>query len=789
MADLDFTLSLIDRITGPLKQAKTSVNDFAQDSQAAFGKLAIGVGALWGVGASVKAALDPAIQMFDAMQEASARGVGDNPLAKISDDAFKFSVRYGESAVEFVQSSADINAAVAGLTEGELPRVTVVANTVAKALKGTAADAAEFMGQMFTQFDGYADEVGKVQFAEELAGKMAYVKKQFGTDMATIKDLMEGARGVGTNYGVGLDEQLAVLGELQRSLGTEASGSYEGFLSGAQEGAKKLGLSFQDAQGKMLSMPAILEELQGKYGKSIDGNLKAQAELNAAFGDSSAVIKQLYGNVESLQRNITELGSNDGMKRATEMAEKMTRPWDRLTSIWFAMRAAIGSTLLPVLYPLVNKIADGGEKLTRWMRLFPNIARVIGYAALAMLSFAAVGALANIVMGVHGFIMLGITRLLGPMAKLFGLNRLAMAAGNGVAKMFSSTLKFLRGALLAASMAARAGSVSFLMMIAPIALVVGAIAAVVIAVIKFWEPIKAFVKGFISGFGEASGALTPFKPMFGAIANAIGWVWDGIKTLIGWFGDLLSPVKMTEDQLTSVTGAGETFGRVVANAIDFILIPLGLVKRAIESLVDMFAIVGRGWVDVIKVFDINSPVESFKKIAGIIGNVFSKLWDTLKESFTGTYNWIVEKLNKLPGVNIELKHVPSELPKGSEADAVNSVPDTKVQKVMPPGYSDAANKMPDANVQKVLPPSYADLERKIPEAQMRKAAPPPPVALENNMSTGGVVKGVDRGGLSKQINTSAKTTVDNSKTIGTVNIHPAKGMTPAELMEWQELGA
>ncbi|WP_447868170.1 phage tail tape measure protein [Rahnella aceris] len=768
MADLDFTLSLIDNMTRPLRQVQSSVSGFAQESAAAFGKVAIGAAALWGVGASITAALDPAIQMFDAMQEASARGINDDALAKVTDDALKFSVRYGESAVEFVKSSADINAAVAGLTNAELPRVTVVANTAAKALKSTAGEASEFMGQMFTQFSGYAAEVGKVQFAEELAGKMAYMKNQFGTDMATIKDLMEGARGVGSNYGVGMDEQLAVLGELQRSLGTEASGSYEGFLSGAAAGAQKLGLSFQDAQGKMLSMPAMLEKLQSKYGQSIEGNLKAQGELDAAFGDSAAVIKQLYGNVDLLKRNITELGSNDGMKRATEMAEKMTRPWDRLTAIWFAMRAAIGSTLLPVLYPLVNKIADGGEQLTRWMRLFPNIARVIGYATVALLSFAAVGAIANIVMGVHGFVMMGVNRLLAPMARLLGLNRVAMVASNAVTQLFSAGLRGLRVTLLAASMAARIGSASFLLMIAPVAAIALAIAAVVIAVIKFWQPIKAFVSGFISGFGQAAGALTPFSGLFSGIGKAIGWVWDSVKTLVGWFGDLLTPIQMTQGQLTNVTSAGETFGRLVAAAINIILIPLELVFRAIGGMVDMFKIVRDGWIDVVKSFDINSPVESFEKIASVIGNVFGKLWDSLKASFTGTYNWIVEKLNNIPGVNIELKEVPVTVtPKG-----------------MPP-----ANTMPNsvANASAAMPPGFNGVTNQISGAGNKNPVLQPPQPIGNDILTGGTVKGVERGGLKKEINTNTETTIDNSKKIGTVNIHPSKGLTPAELMEWQEL--
>ncbi|MEL5233807.1 phage tail tape measure protein, partial [Serratia ureilytica] len=123
---------------------------------------------------------------------------------------------------------------------------------------------------------------------------------------------------------------------------------------------KKLGMSFVNAAGGMVSLPEMLEKLQARYGKSIEGNLKAQAALDDAFGDSSVLIKQLYGNVDLLKRHITELGSNDGMKRTTEMAERMANPWERLTAIWYSIRAAMGLTLLPVLYPLINKMADAG---------------------------------------------------------------------------------------------------------------------------------------------------------------------------------------------------------------------------------------------------------------------------------------------------------------------------------------------------------------------------------------------------------------------------------------------
>lgn len=377
MKQLDFTLSLIDKLTRPLKQVQSSVTGFAEKSKAAFTQIGGGALALAGTGMAIKGALSPAIEMYDALNDAAAKGIDDQALKAVQRDALRFSMTYGASAVEFVKSTENINASIAGLAGNELPKVTKVANTLAFALRSTSAETAEFMGQMFGNFSADAERLGKVQFAEQLAGKMVYMRKVFGTEMGTIKDLMEGARGVGTNYGVGLDEQLAVLGQLNRTLGTEASSAYEGFMTGAIEGGKKLGLSFTDATGKMLSMPEMLIKLQGKYGKSLEGNLKAQAELDAAFGDSSAVVKHLYGNVALLQRNITELGGSDGLKRTQEMAGKLVKPWDRFVQILKSVQTVIGLTLIPVLYPVLNRLADMGQTFARWMQLFPNIARVI----------------------------------------------------------------------------------------------------------------------------------------------------------------------------------------------------------------------------------------------------------------------------------------------------------------------------------------------------------------------------------------------------------------------------
>ncbi|EBH9823721.1 phage tail tape measure protein [Salmonella enterica subsp. enterica serovar 4,[5],12:i:-] len=655
MKQLDFTLSLIDKLSRPLKQAQSSVTGFAEKSKAAFMQIGGGVLALAGTGMAIRGALSPAVEMYDALNDAAAKGIDDQALKAVQRDALRFSTTYGASAVEFVQSTESINSAIAGLAGNELPKVTKVANTLAFALKSTAAETAEFMGQMFGNFSADAERLGKVQFAEQLAGKMVYMRKVFGTEMGTIKDLMEGARGVGTNYGVGLDEQLAVLGQINRTLGTEASSAYEGFMTGAVEGAKKLGLSFTDATGKMLSMPEMLIKLQGKYGKSLEGNLKAQAELDAAFGDSSAVVKHLYGNVALLQRNITELGGSDGLKRTQEMASKLVKPWDRFVQILKAIQTVIGLTLIPVLYPVLNRLADMGQTFARWMQLFPNIARVIGYAAMALLGFAAVGAVANIVMGASKFIMAGLrgiwvamTAVTKAYTAMVWLAQIAVIAWN-------ATLKFLRGALLAVRMAAIMAGIGINLMSWPVLLVIGAIALLAAGcwlLIKHWDTVKAAVM-------ETSA--------FQACARVVAWL------------------------------AG-----VFSTAWQFI---------------------SEGWNSFIALLTGFSPSQALSGLASGIVSMFDNVWQSVKGGFLKSWNWIVEKLNKIPGVDISMANETSS----------------------------------------------------------------PPLTV-NNLSTGGELKGIDKGGISKSVSNNSGSVTDNSRKINTVNIYPKEMITPGQLMEFQELG-
>ncbi|HEI9768598.1 TPA: phage tail tape measure protein [Morganella morganii] len=690
MNSLDFTLSLIDNVTKPLKQAGAALKGFADESQKAFKQTAIGAAGLAGALFSMKALLDPALQMNDALQTASLQGVDDSVMKKVTKSAMDFSAQYGKSSVEFTKSALAIRKAISGVADNELPHLTTVTNTTAAALKSTSDEATAYMGQMFSQFSTYADQVGKNQFAEELAGKAVYMSQTFGTSMAEITGLMEGARAAGTNFGIGIDEQLAVLGELQRTLGTEASGAYEGFMTGAADGAKKLGLSFVDASGKMNSMPEMLEKLHQKYGNNIDGNLKAQKEIDDAFGDSAVVVKQLYGDVDVLRKNITSLGANDGMKRTREMAEKLADPWERLMSIWETIRIAVGMTLLPVITPLINKIAEGGQTLVRWLTLFPNIAKWIGYIVGGITGLAAAGAALNVVIGISRLIWAALKAVWIACTAVMKIGTAAVWLYNAAIKAWTVTLRVLRGIMLAVRIAAMTAGISFNFMCLPVLLVIAAIALLAAGVyflIKYWDEIKAAIM-----------ETDAFKK---------------VAAVVRWVGDVFSKV---------------------------------------------WDGIAKGWDELCKWFTNFSLAETFGNLAKSVKEIFGNVWIWLKNKFAEIYNFYVDKLNYIPGINIELMDI-----NDGTAKNTGGAPGTDAEKAIEAFRQQQVFMSTYLNQQPAAPGSGQDL------------------------LTGGQVKGIDKNGVGKGVAGNTTINEDNSRSVGNVTINVKNMPEPQQLAEYEML--
>ncbi|MDQ7768317.1 phage tail tape measure protein [Serratia nevei] len=572
MKQLEVMLSLVDKFSRPLKMAGGELTNFAGKSRAAFGQMVAGGATLWGVAQSIMGILGPADELQRALAEVKSIGVADTALKNLSNTAILFSMKYGESAAGFVASAASIAGAIDGLADKELRTFTTAGSILAKGTRADADTITNYIGTMYGVFQKTADAMGRSSWVEVMTGQTAEAVKIFKSDGKQMSDAFTSIGANATAAGIGMAEQFAVLGQLQATMsGSEAGTKYKAFLQGVGKAQTVLGLNFVKQDGSMKGIADIMGLIQQKYGdikKVADSDL-----IKKAFGSDEAVslIKLLAQNVDGLKNNIDQIGKINGMDNAKKMAADMTNQFDRLLQVWKGMRIAVGGALLPVINPLIDRMSDMGTQVAAWLLKFKNIARWIGYVAIALTSLVAVFALANI----------------------------AVAAGKFLWMGFLIILKLLRPVLLMLRLAFFLTGLAANFMGLPITLVIGLIAllvAAVWAVVAYWDELKA------------------------AIMDTAAFQW-----LMG------------------------------------IVMVVGAIFRV------TWALIKAGWQDVVNFFTGLSPVQAFTDFKNTITDVFKGLWDYLKNSFAQTYNWIVEKLNMIPGIDIEMKSMaPEATPAGSQ---------------------------------------------------------------------------------------------------------------------------
>lgn len=619
-AELDFTLSLVDRLTRPLKQAQAAMTGFADKAEASFKRIGIGTAGLWGAAQGLKGIVNPARDMEGALAEVSSLDVANKTLDQLRKTSQTFAVDYGESASAFVRSAYDIQSAIAGLRGNELPKFTEVSNILAKATKSDAATITDYMGTMYGIFKDTAEKMGRTNWVEQIAGQSAYAVQLFKTDGNKLAQAFSTIGANAQAMRVSTAEQFAVLGQLGTTMGgSEAATKYKQFLASVGGAQKTLGLKFTRQDGTLKSITDILDLIKGKYG---DLSKVADADLlKKAFGSDEAVsmIKALLKDTDGLKKNIDSFSKIKGMDKVVEMAKKMVDPWDQVNSLLEQVRVSIGLRLDPVFAPFLQKIIDGGKAFMKWLDAFPNIARWLGYIAAMTLVFAAAGALANITMGTFGFIMKG----LGGIAWILG----------GAWKGLIFTLDLLRPSLLSTRiglmglwiqekaawvwsklLAVWAGICKVAIAAWNVVLRAGAIA------MRLWGVAMAF----------AGGALQLLMSPVTLIILAIAALAVGIYIAIRHWDDIKAAIMDTQ--------AFHVLQKVI-NAV------VGWFNEAWQSIKD-------GWNTLTDWFKNFSLADSFGNITAGIGRLFDGIWDAIKKTFLGTWNWIVEKLNKIPGVNI-----------------------------------------------------------------------------------------------------------------------------------------
>lgn len=615
---LEYIISLNDQLSAPLKGVMKTIDDLGKRGEDAMRRIGLGAAGIIATGAAMKNALDPAIDFNRALNEIKATGREQAGLDKITDFALDFSATYGGAATDVVSSTNEIARAIDGLTDSELVAFSKSSNILAKATGSDVKAMGSYISQLYGIFGDEAAKIGKEKWVEQISAQATVTANKFKSSGESLMQAYTNLGSSAKDHGIKTAEQFAVIGNLQNVFeGGLAGTKYAAFLSGAVKAQSKLGLSFLDSQGKMLPMIDILEKIKGKYGELNSENLY---ELQKAFGTKEAaqVINNLLPKIDTLKADIAEIDKMKTLDDAMAISKTVTDSWMRFTAIFQNIKIAIGTQILAKLEPVMNRIADMGQEFTNWLRAYKNIARWIGYAVGALIGFTGLTAALTL--------MSGIVSAIG---------------------------------------------VAFSFLVSPVMLVVGAVIGLGIVIYKFHSQFMAFIAGFIEGFKMAGVSFAPLFSAFAIVWSALQRIGSTIGRIIGLFGS-------ASDSAYSFQQFGVDMGYALGAVFNIVLNAVELVARSFGFMADVFAIsigaIIEGWNAITSLWDSNKPIESFSNIATALGNIFSNAFKGIVNAFTSVINFIIEKANSLPGINIPLipKWEDGALPMQSSATAVGS---------------------------------------------------------------------------------------------------------------------
>ena len=615
---LEYIISLNDQLSAPLKGVMKTIDDLGKRGEDAMRRIGLGTAGIIATGAAMKNALDPAIDFNRALNEIKATGREQAGLDKITDFALDFSATYGGAATDVVSSTNEIARAIDGLTDSELVAFSKSSNILAKATGSDVKAMGSYISQLYGIFGDEAAKIGKEKWVEQISAQATVTANKFKSSGESLMQAYTNLGSSAKDHGIKTAEQFAVIGNLQNVFeGGLAGTKYAAFLSGAVKAQSKLGLSFLDSQGKMLPMIDILEKIKGKYGELNSENLY---ELQKAFGTKEAaqVINNLLPKIDTLKADIAEIDKMKTLDDAMAISKTVTDSWMRFTAIFQNIKIAIGTQILAKLEPVMNRIADMGQEFTNWLRSYKNIARWIGYAVGALIGFTGLTAALTL--------MSGIVSAIG---------------------------------------------VAFSFLVSPVMLVVSAVIGLGIVIYKFRSQFMAFIAGFIEGFKMAGVSFAPLFSAFGIVWSALQRIGSTIGQIIGLFGS-------ASDSAYSFQQFGVDMGYALGAVFNIVLNAVELVARSFGFMADVFAIsigaMTEGWNAITALWDSNKPIESFLNIASELGNIFSNAFKGIVNAFTSVINFIIEKANSLPGINIPLipKWEDGALPMQSSATAVGA---------------------------------------------------------------------------------------------------------------------
>lgn len=588
---LSVILNLVDNLSSQMNGVQSSVSGSVSKLNSAFGTMQKAGAAMAGIGGTITGlAMKTVTATFDtqnALGELSSLGVKD--LKAVEDAAKSFSDTWaGTSKADFITASYDIKSGIASLTDEGVAQFTQLAALTGKATKSTTEEMGSLFATGYGIYKGFYDDMSDLEFGEMFSAGIATAVKNYKTSGSEMASAISALGATATNANVPLEEQLAIMGQLQTTMsGSEAATKYKSFLNQASSAGEKLGLTFLDTNNQLLSMPDILTELKGKYGETIDAVEKR--ELKEAFGTDEAValIDLLYNNVETLDSGIQDLQGSmkNGISVTEEMAEAINNtPEQKFQVLKQQIHnnvEELGNGLLPAVNNTMDKVSGLIQKGSKWISNNQETVQSIMNIALKLGVFLVI---AGSVMGV-----------IGSLGKLF------LSAKNAIGLVKTATLG-MNTAFLAS----------------PITWVIAGIVALVAAFVVLWNKSEAF-RGFWIG-------------LFEQVKSSFMQAWQTLKPALQNLGQKFMELYQAVQPILEVLGA--VLGAVLTVALGHFV---GCIQGIISALTPFLDVVG-GALSAIGI-DATETITKMKDtikngleaVKGFFGNILGAASDTVKE--------------------------------------------------------------------------------------------------------------------------------------------------------------
>ncbi len=495
------------------------------------------------------------------------------------------------------------------MTDEGVAQFTQLAALTGKATKSTTEEMGSLFATGYGIYKGFYDDMSDLEFGEMFSAGIATAVKNYKTSGSEMASAISALGATATNANVPLEEQLAIMGQLQTTMsGSEAATKYKSFLNQASSAGEKLGLTFLDTNNQLLSMPEILTELKSKYGDTIDAVEKR--ELKEAFGTDEAValIDLLYNNVETLDSGIQDLQGSmkSGISVTEEMAEAINNtPEQKFQVLKQQIHnnvEELGNGLLPAVNNTMDKVSGLIKKGSEWISNNQETVQSIMNIALKLGVFLAI---AGSVMGVVG-----------------SLGKLFLSAKNAIGLVKTAVLG-MNTAFLAS----------------PITWVIVGIVALVAAFVVLWNKSEAFRNFWKGLFEQVKSAVmqawSSIQPALQNLGGKLKELWQAVQPII----QILEKVGAVVLVVLGSTFAGAIQGALSALTplIDAFSSFVSFVTNVVNAVVALFKGDFSGAMDFASaaVGDFKNFIENgFNAILSFIGGFASGFLDAIGGAFS-----------------------------------------------------------------------------------------------------------------------------------------------------------